>query len=202
MNKKIWNIRLQRIERHVKEMLIDLGLDLNSPDLKETPKRVAKMYYEIFAGLDEKKAPEITVFPNTEKYSSMVMVKEIPFYSICSHHLVPFFGVGHIAYIPDKSIAGLSKLARVLEFFAKKPQMQERLTEEIANYLELKLKPRGVMVAIEARHLCMEMRGIEKYGSVTLTSTVRGLFKSKNGIENRREFMSKIINSDRSSRNL
>lgn len=179
-----------RVQENVRSLLVSLGLNLEEPDLKDTPKRVAKMYFEIFAGTVKAFEPKITVFPNDENYTSMVLVRDIPFYSTCAHHLVPFFGVGHIAYLPDKSIAGLSKLARVLEFFARRPQVQERLTEQVADFLVEKLQPKGVMVVLEARHLCMEMRGVEKPGALTVTSTTRGVFSLDGpGGMHREEFM-------------
>ena len=137
------------------------------------------MYLEIFSGLDEGTKPKLTTFPNDEHYTAMVMEKEIPFYSMCAHHFVPFHGHGHIAYIPNERIVGLSKLPRLLEFFARRPQLQERLTEQVATVLEEELKPKGVMVVIEARHLCVEMRGVLKPGSVTVTSAIRGIFMQK-----------------------
>jgi GTP cyclohydrolase I len=184
---------LARVQGHVHDLLTDIGFDLSQPDLVDTPRRVARMYYEIFAGLNPRLEPKITVFPNPERYDSMVLVRDVPFYSMCSHHLIPFFGVGHIAYLPGEKIVGLSKLARVLEFFAKRPQVQERLTEQVADFLDEKVQPRGVMVVIEARHLCMEMRGVEKPGSLTVTSTHRGLFAdSVVGGRYRHEFMEHI----------
>ena len=171
--------RLARIAAHVRGILVELGLDLSDPNLTETDRRVAKMYAEMFHGLQEGAEPEITVFPNEERYSSMVMEKRIPFYSMCAHHLVPFHGHAHLAYIPNDSILGLSKFARILEFYAKRPQLQERLTEQVANYLESKLAPQGVMVVIEARHLCVEMRGVKKSGAVTVTSAIRGIFHQR-----------------------
>lgn len=164
------------VVRNSRALLESLGLDLREPDLKDTPRRIAKMYFEIFAGTVKAYEPKLTVFPNEHNYRSMVLVRDIPFYSTCAHHLVPFFGVGHIAYLPGDSIVGLSKLARTLEFFARRPQVQERLNEQVADFLESKLRPRGVMVVLEARHLCMEMRGVQKAGALTITSTARGLF--------------------------
>ena len=137
------------------------------------------MYLEIFSGLDEGTKPGLTTFPNDERYTAMVMEKEIPFYSMCAHHFVPFYGHGHIAYIPKERIIGLSKLPRLLEFFARRPQLQERLTEQVAGVLWEELKPLGVMVVIEARHLCVELRGVKKPGSVTVTSAIRGAFMQK-----------------------
>jgi GTP cyclohydrolase I len=163
----------------VRGILTELGLDLADPNLAATDVRVAKMYLEMFHGLEEGAEPGITTFPNDERYSAMVMEKRIPFYSMCAHHLVPFYGHAHLAYIPNDAILGLSKFARILEFYAKRPQLQERLTEQVANYLETKLAPQGVMVVVEARHLCVEMRGVRKPGAVTVTSAIRGIFHQK-----------------------
>jgi GTP cyclohydrolase I len=172
--------RIDSIAPHVKEIIRILGLSPETdPNLEGTDRRVAKMYLEIFSGLDEGTRPNLTTFANDEHYTSMVIQKEIPFYSMCAHHFVPFYGHGHIAYIPNERIVGLSKLPRLLDFFAKRPQLQERLTEQVAGVLEEELKPLGVMVVIEARHLCVEMRGVRKPGSVTVTSAIRGVFKQK-----------------------
>ncbi len=172
--------RIDSIACHVKEIIQILGLSPDmDPNLEGTDRRVAKMYLEIFSGLDEGTRPKLTTFPNDERYTSMVMEKEIPFYSMCARHFVPFYGHGHIAYIPNERIVGLSKLPRLLDFFARRPQLQERLTEQVASVLEEELKPQGVMVVIEARHLCVEMRGVRKPGSVTVTSAIRGIFMQK-----------------------
>ena len=172
--------RIDSIAPHVKEIIRILGLSPETdPNLVDTDRRVAKMYLEIFSGLDEGTRPKLTTFPNDEHYTAMVMEKEIPFYSMCAHHFIPFYGHGHIAYIPNERIVGLSKLPRLLDFFAKRPQLQERLTEQVASVLEEELKPQGVMVVIEARHLCVEMRGVRKPGSVTVTSAIRGIFMQK-----------------------
>ncbi len=171
--------RIGRIAGHVRGVLEELGLDLSDPNLAETDRRVAKMYLEMFHGLEEGAEPAITTFPNEERYSAMVMEKRIPFYSMCAHHLVPFYGHAHLAYVPNDTILGLSKFARILEFYAKRPQLQERLTEQVANYLETRLRPQGVMVVVEARHLCVEMRGVKKPGAVTVTSAIRGIFHQK-----------------------
>jgi GTP cyclohydrolase I len=172
--------RVAGIASHVREIIKILGLspDLD-PNLLDTDERVAKMYLDIFSGLDEGTRPKLTTFPNDEHYTAMVMEKEIPFYSMCAHHFVPFYGHGHIAYIPNERIVGLSKLPRLLEFYARRPQLQERLTEQVASVLEEELKPQGVMVVIEARHLCVEMRGVRKPGAVTVTSAIRGIFMQK-----------------------
>ncbi len=167
------------VARHVRGMLEALGLDLKDPNLAETDVRVAKMYMEMFLGLEGEAEPKVTTFPNDEGYSHMVMEKNIPFYSMCAHHLVPFYGHAHIAYIPNDQIIGLSKFSRILEFYAKRPQLQERITEQVVTCLEAKLKPQGAMVVIEARHLCVEMRGVKKPGAVTVTSALRGIFHQK-----------------------
>jgi len=169
-------INQKRIEKAIKEILSAIGEDVGRNGIKDTPKRVARMYAELFAGIGKDPGKELTVFHN-EDHEEMIMVKDIPFYSICEHHLVPFFGKAHIVYIPTKGkVTGLSKLVRVIEGFAKRPQVQERLTSEIADTLMDRLKPRGVFVVIEAEHLCMSMRGVKKPGSVTVTSAVRGVF--------------------------
>ena len=170
---------LDRIAGHVRAILGELGLDLADPNLRETDRRVARMYAEMFSGLREGSRPQVTCFPNDEGYRAMVMEKEIPFYSMCAHHLVPFYGHAHMAYIPNDRILGLSKFARILEFYAKRPQLQERLTEQIVGFIEEELRPQGAMVVIEARHLCVEMRGVKKPGAVTVTSALRGVFHQK-----------------------
>ena len=177
---------LASIAAHVRAILVELGLDLADPNLRETDRRVARMYAEMFSGLREGSRPQVTCFPNDEGYRAMVMEKEIPFYSMCAHHLVPFYGHAHMAYIPNDRILGLSKFARILEFYAKRPQLQERLTEQIVGFIEEELKPQGAMVVIEARHLCVEMRGVKKPGAVTVTSAIRGTFYKK---EVREEFL-------------
>ncbi len=171
--------KLDKIAFHVRGILTSLGLDLTDPNLAETDLRVAKMYMEMFHGLAEGAEPKVTTFPNEEGYSHMVMEKQIPFYSMCAHHLVPFYGHAHIAYIPNDRIIGLSKFARILEFYAKRPQLQERLTEQVVTYLEQSLQPQGAMVVIEARHLCVEMRGVKKPGALTVTSALRGIFHQR-----------------------
>ena len=168
--------RLRAISDHVRAIIGHLGLDAADPNLAETPERVAKMYLEMFQGLSEGAEPKVTFFPNDERYTAMVMEKDIPFYSMCSHHFVPFYGHAHVAYIPNDKIIGLSKMPRILEFYARRPQLQERLTEQVAGFLAEKLAPQGVMVVIEARHLCVEMRGVKKPGALTVTSAIRGIF--------------------------
>ena len=171
--------QVDRIAGHVRAILNELKLDPSDPNLEETDVRVAKLYLEMFHGLKEGSEPRVTTFPNDEEYSHMVMEREIPFYSMCSHHLVPFYGRAHIAYIPRDRIIGLSKFARILEFYAKRPQLQERLTEQVVGFLEEKLNPMGAMVVIEARHLCVEMRGVKKPGALTVTSAIRGAFHQR-----------------------
>jgi GTP cyclohydrolase I len=171
--------KLAEIAARMREIIALLGLDLSDPNLTETPDRVAKMYLEMFRGLSEGAEPKITVFPNDEKYSAMVMEKDIPFYSLCSHHFVPFYGHAHLAYIPNDKIVGLSKMPRIVEFYARRPQLQERLTEQIAGFMEDQLLPQGVMVVVEARHLCVEMRGVKKPGAKTVTSAIRGIFYNR-----------------------
>jgi GTP cyclohydrolase IA len=178
--------RVGRIAGHVRAILEELELDLGDPNLAETDERVARLYLEMFHGLQEGSRPKVTTFPNAEGYRAMVMEKEIPFYSMCAHHLVPFYGHAHMAYIPNDRILGLSKFARILEFYAKRPQLQERLTEQVVTFLEQELAPQGAMVVIEARHLCVEMRGAKKPGAVTVTSAIRGGFYKK---EVREEFL-------------
>ena len=171
--------RVREIAGHVGRIIEILGLDRSDPNLVGTPERVAKMYLELFSGITEGAEPTVTFFPNDERYTSMVMEKDIPFYSLCAHHFVPFYGHAHIAYVPNDKIVGLSKMPRILEFYARRPQLQERLTEQVATYLARKLDPQGVMVVIEARHLCVEMRGVKKPGALTVTSAIRGIFYNR-----------------------
>jgi len=171
--------RVESIAAHVRGILESLGIDRTEPNLVDTDIRVAKMYLEMFHGLEEGAEPKVTTFPNDEGYEHMVMERDIPFYSMCAHHLVPFYGKAHIAYIPGDSILGLSKFSRILEFYAKRPQLQERLTEQVADFFAEKMHPRGAMVVIEARHLCVEMRGVKKPGALTVTSALRGVFHSR-----------------------
>ena len=171
--------RVREMALHMGRIIEILGLDRSDPNLVGTPERVAKMYLELFSGITEGAEPTVTFFPNDERYTSMVMEKDIPFYSLCAHHFVPFYGHAHIAYVPNDKIVGLSKMPRILEFYARRPQLQERLTEQVATYLARKLDPQGVMVVVEARHLCVEMRGVKKAGAQTVTSAIRGIFHNK-----------------------
>lgn len=172
-------IDLLRIEKAVREILEAIGEDPDRDGLQRTPSRVARMYAEIFRGLHEDPASNLTVTFEAE-HDEMVLVRDIPLYGTCEHHLVPFAGRAHVAYIPgpDGRITGLSKIARLVEGFGRRPQVQERLTTQIADALVDVLRPEGVLVMIEAEHLCMSMRGVKKPGALTVTSAVRGLFKS------------------------
>ncbi|MEO6724305.1 MAG: GTP cyclohydrolase I FolE [Blastocatellia bacterium] len=169
---------LDKITAGVRLILEGIGEDLTRPGIIETPRRVAEMYEEICGGMYEDAASEIKVIPG-EMHDDIVMVKDISIASICEHHLVPFTGVAHIAYIPkDGRIVGLSKLARIADIFARRPQVQERLTAQIAELLyHGDLQPKGVMVVIECEHMCMAMRGVKKPGTTTITSAVRGVFR-------------------------
>lgn len=153
-----------------------LGLDLGDPNLSGTPLRVARAYAELFSGLDPGNEPELRTFPNEDGYSQAVAVTDIPFHSLCAHHFLPFFGVAHVAYLPKDRVVGLSKLARVVDYFARRPQTQEALTEQVIDLLDRRLHPAGAMVVVEARHFCMEMRGVGKGGMATTTTAIRGVF--------------------------
>jgi GTP cyclohydrolase I len=171
-------IDLARIEKAVREILLAIGEDPERDGLQRTPRRVAEMYAEIFSGLHEDPARHLVVTFEAN-HDEMVMVRDIPLYSMCEHHLATFHGRAHVAYIPgrDGRITGLSKLARLVDGFAKRPQVQERLTTQIADAIVETLQPSGAFVMIEAEHLCMSMRGVRKPGALTVTSAVRGLFK-------------------------
>jgi len=168
-----------KVERAVRLLLEGLGEDPSREGIVDTPRRVAEMYEEVLSGIGEEAEPLVTVVPGAD-FDEMIMVKDIPLAALCEHHMLPFIGRAHVAYIPNKDgrITGLSKIARVVDVFSKRLQVQERLTTEIADALERALEPRGVFVLIEAEHLCMTMRGVKKPGSLTVTSAVRGLFRS------------------------
>ena len=172
-------VDLPRIEAAVREILEAIGEDSSRDGLRDTPARVARMYAEVFAGLHEDPDAHLVVGFEAH-HDEMVMVRDIPFASACEHHLVAFQGHAHVAYIPnqDGRITGLSKVARVVEGYARRPQVQERLTTQVADAMERALQPRGVLVVVEAEHLCMSMRGVRKPGSTTVTSAVRGLFRT------------------------
>ena len=174
---KAYWAKVDQIAEHFSKIMEVLGLDLESAHLRGTPDRVGRMYLEIFRGLEAGSEPVFTTFPNEEHYSNMVIVKDIVFFSVCAHHMIPFFGKAHVAYIPDQQIVGLSKIPRVVDFYARRPQLQERLTEQIIDLLVAKLAPQGAIVVMEARHLCMEMRGVEKPRAYTTTSAIRGCFE-------------------------
>ena len=168
----------KRIEAAVREILIAVGEDPDREGLVETPARVARMYEEIFSGLNDDPSRHLKLF-NENGNDEMVIVKDIPLYSMCEHHILPFIGKAHIAYIPSEGkVIGLSKLARIVECFAKRPQLQERLTAQIADFLYENLNPQGVAVVVEAEHLCMTMRGARASGAQTRTSALRGTMRS------------------------
>ena len=170
-------VDLPRIERAVREILAAVGEDPDREGLRETPARVARMYAELFSGLTASPAVHLQrVFE--EKYDELVLVRDISFNSMCEHHLLPFMGVAHVGYLPNGKIAGLSKLARVVEEISRRPQVQERMTHQIADLMAQELDAKGVVVVLEAVHTCMTIRGIRKPGSITVTSAVRGLFKT------------------------
>lgn len=167
----------KRIEAAVREILIGIGEDPDREGLAETPKRVANMYEELFSGICSDPKRHLKIF-NEGDNDEMVVVRDIPMYSMCEHHLIPFFGKAHIAYIPaDGKVIGLSKLARIVSDFSKRPQLQERLTSQIADFLDDSLFPKGIAVVIEAEHLCMTMRGARAAGATTFTSALRGSMK-------------------------
>jgi GTP cyclohydrolase I len=182
----------ERAEAAVRELLIAVGEDPDRAGLRDTPARVARAYAETFAGLWQDPGDVLTTTFD-EDHDEMVLVKDIPMYSTCEHHLVPFHGVAHIGYIPglDGRVTGLSKLARLVEVYARRPQVQERMTGQIADALNDVLKPRGVLVVLEAEHLCMAMRGVRKPGSTTVTSAVRGIFRDNSAT--RAEAMSLVL---------
>lgn len=178
----------EKVEQAVYQLLEALGENPEREGLLDTPKRVAKMYAEMFSGLNEDPKDQFTaVF--SEVHDEVVLVKDIPFYSMCEHHLVPFYGKAHVAYLPSgDKVTGLSKLARAVEVAARRPQLQERLTDQVATALEEALNPRGVFVMVEAEHMCMTMRGIKKPGSKTITTVAKGLYKEDR--EERKEILS------------
>ena len=186
-------VDLPRIERAVREILAAVGEDPDREGLRETPARVARMYAEMFAGLHVDPREHLKKC-FTEQYDEVVLVRDISFCSMCEHHLLPFMGVAHVAYIPKGKVVGLSKLARIVEVVARRPQVQERMTEEIANMLTTELNAKGVAVVIEATHTCMTIRGVKKPGSSMVTSAMKGLFRSN--VSTRAEVM-QLIYGDR-----
>jgi GTP cyclohydrolase I len=182
-------VDLEAIEDAVRVILKAVGEDPERPGLLETPRRVARMYREMFSGLHQDPARHLRVtFPET--YDEIVLVRDIPFTSMCEHHLLPFSGIAHVAYIPDGRVTGLSKLARVVEEVARRPQVQERMTQHVADLVSTELETAGVAVVVEAEHSCMAIRGVRKTGSKTVTSALRGVFKSNES--SRAEIMSLI----------
>jgi GTP cyclohydrolase I len=161
------------VERAARDLLLAVGADVEADALKETPRRVADAYAELLTPQPFR----ATTFPNTDAYDELIVAQAIPFHSLCMHHLLPFHGVAHIGYLPGERILGLSKLGRVVEFFSRDLQIQERLTTQIAGWLERELEPKGVGVVLEAEHLCMSLRGVQKLGARTVTSALRGLVR-------------------------
>jgi GTP cyclohydrolase I len=179
----------QKLVTAARMILEAIGEDPDREGLRETPERIARMYAEVFAGLNQQPGEAIkTVF--TEEYDEIVLVKDIHFASMCEHHLLPFFGRAHAAYIPDGKVLGISKLARAVEAFARRPQVQERLTNQVADLIEELVAPRGVAVVLEATHTCMTVRGVKKPGSLVTTSAMRGLFRTN--VATRTELMNLI----------
>jgi GTP cyclohydrolase I len=178
-----------RVAHSVRDMLEAIGEDPDREGLKDTPRRISEMYTEIFAGLTQDATEHLAV-DFEASYDEMVILRDIPFYSMCEHHFLPFHGLAHVGYIPDGRVVGISKLARVVEVFAKRPQLQERLTSQIAEAIVNALNPDGVAVVIEAEHLCMTMRGVKKPGSQMVTSAMRGQFKK--GSLTRSEFLALV----------
>lgn len=187
-------VDLERIQKAVREILTAVGEDPDREGLQETPARVARMYAEMFSGLHLDPREHTKKF-FAEKYDEVVLVRDISFCSMCEHHLLPFTGKAHIAYIPNGKVIGLSKLARVVEVHARRPQVQERLTEDIANLLVSELGAKGVAVVIEASHSCMTIRGVRKPGSLCVTSAMKGLFR--NNLSSRAEVMQLIYGNQR-----
>ena len=175
----------ERIQKAVYELLQAVGEDPERSGLKETPARVARMYAEIFSGLEEDPKQYLKIFEEDPHHNELVLVRDIPLYSVCEHHLLPFIGKAHIAYIPRHGkIIGLSKFSRIVNCFARRPQVQERLTAQIADFLFENLEPQGVAVVIEAEHLCMTMRGVKKPGTKTVTVVTRGVFDENERLQN------------------
>ena len=172
-----WVIDQPAIEDAMRRILKAIGEDPTREGLVDTPARVARMYAEILEGMHRDPKEDLYRVFVADEHQEMVLVRDIPFYSMCEHHFLPFHGTAHVAYVPDGRVTGLSKLARLVEGFARRPQMQERLTTQVSDALMEVLQPRGVMIVVEARHLCMEMRGVGKPGTVTQTSAVRGQFR-------------------------
>jgi GTP cyclohydrolase I len=188
-DEKLRSFDTARLRKAVREIIQAVGEDPNREGLLETPRRVADMYAEVFSGLSQDPADVLRV-GFEEGHQELVLVKDIPFYSMCEHHFLPFHGVAHVGYIPNGRVVGLSKLARALEILARRPQLQERLTSQLADVIMSTLEPAGVAVVVSAEHLCLSMRGVRKPGSKTATSAMRGVFRRE--AATRAEFMSLI----------
>ena len=182
-------VDLKKIEQAVTLLLEGIGEDVNREGLKDTPNRIARMYEEIYKGMDEDAAEHLSKTFSVAS-NEIVVVKDITFYSTCEHHLMPFYGKVHIAYLPDGKVVGLSKLARTVEVYARRPQIQEQMTAQIADAVMEHLKPKGVMVVLSAEHMCMTMRGVKKPGSSTVTMASRGVFLQEERLQN--QFLSMI----------
>ena len=183
-------VHKDRIEQAVRMIIEAIGEDENREGLIDTPRRIAEMYVELLEGLTQDPLEVLQVTFETEKHQEMIILKDIPFYSMCEHHFLPFHGVAHIGYIPDGAIVGISKLARAVEVLARRPQLQERLTGQIADAIMEAMNAQGVGVVVEAEHLCLTMRGIKKPGSMVVTSANRGLFRNR--MATRQEFLTLI----------
>jgi GTP cyclohydrolase I len=182
------NVKPRRIdhdadERAARDLLRGLGADVDTEALEETPRRVAEAYAELLTA----RPFRATSFPNDEGYDELIVARSIPFHSLCMHHLLPFQGVAHVGYLPGERIIGLSKLGRVVEFFSRDLQIQERLTTQVADWLQCELEPKGVGVVLEAEHMCMSLRGVQKLGAMTVTSALRGLVRDD--VRTRQEFL-------------
>jgi GTP cyclohydrolase I len=193
MAKKSKTIDTERIKKAIKEILLAVGEDSEREGLKKTPERVASMYAELLGGMHEDPKKHLSIF--SENYDEIVLLRDVPFYSICEHHLMPFIGSANVAYLPSGTVLGVSKLARVVDCFARRLQTQERLTYKIADFIMNSLKPQGVAVVLEASHSCMTIRGIKKPGSVMVTSALRGIFKRDP--RSRNEILSLMHNSNK-----
>lgn len=193
-SQRLAGVDLPRIERAVREILLAVGEDPDREGLVETPARVARMYAEMFCGLRQDPREHVRKF-FVEQYDEVVLVRDISFCSMCEHHLLPFMGVAHVAYVPNGRVVGLSKVARVVEVLSRRPQVQERMTEEIANLLEKELGAKGVAAVIEATHSCMTIRGIKKPGSSMVTSAMKGVFR--HNLSSRAEVMQLIYGNRR-----
>jgi GTP cyclohydrolase I len=194
MQENEYKVDSKRIEKAVREILLAIGEDVDREGLQATPKRVAAMYQELLAGMRQDPAEHSKSIFN-ENYDEIVLLRDIPFYSVCEHHLMPFIGVAHVAYLPAGVVLGVSKLARIVDCFAHRLQVQERLTDQIADFMITNIKPKGVAVVLEASHSCMTIRGIKKPGSTMVTSSVRGTFRRDP--RSRSEVMSLIHNGSK-----